>query len=137
MQICIMENIIIISSETGELNINFEQALKVKNRRIALLSITHSDINRRTKRVPKDGALGDSALIYCDVVKEKTFVNNSQHRCLDFLIINEMSNSVEIQNPIYHELRVNELMSINIQIRRLNGELFDFSDFVIVKLALK
>ena len=133
----IMENIIIISSETGELNINFDKALKVENRRIALLSITHSSTRRRARRVAKDGTLGDTALIYCDVVKEKTFVNNTQQRCLDFVVLNEFANSVEIQNPIYHELRVNDLMSINIQIRSLNGELFQFSDFVVVKLALK
>jgi len=137
MVMSIMENIIIISSQTGELNINFDQALKVENRRIALLSIAHSNTRRRAKRVPKDGTLGDTALIYCDVVKEKTFVNNTQQRCLDFVVLNDLANSVEIQNPIYHELRVNDLMSINIQIRSLNGELFQFSDFVVVKLALK
>ena len=51
----------------------------------------------------------------CDVVKEKTFVNNTQQRCLDFVVLNDLANSVEIQNPIYHELRVNDLMSINIE----------------------
>ena len=132
-----MENIIIASSHTGELNIKFEQAIKVKNKKIALLNITHSGIRQISKRLAKDKSYGDTALIYCDVIKDTTIINNTRQHCLDMIFLNELGNSIEIRNPIYHDLRVNELMNINIDIRRFDGELFNFSQYVIVKLALK
>ena len=132
-----MENIIIASSHTGELSINFEQVLKVKNKRIALLSIIHSGIRQRSKRLIKDKSYGDTALFYCDVIKDNTIINNSHQNCLDVVFLNELGDSTEIRNPTYHDLRVNELMNINIEIRGFDGELFNFSQYVIVKLALK
>ena len=132
-----MENIIIVSSHTGELSINFEQVLKVKNKRIALLSITHSGIKKRSKRLIKDKSYGDTALIYCDAIKDNTIINNTRQRCLDVVFLNELGDSIEIHNPTYHDLRVNELMNINIDIRGFDGEVFDFSQYVIVKLSLK
>ena len=132
-----MENIIIVSSHTGELSINFEQVLKVKNKRIALLSITHSGIRKRSKRLIKDKSYGDTALVYCDVIKDNTIIDNTRQQCLDVVFLNELGGSIEIHNPTYHDLRVNELMNINIEIRGFDGELFNFSQYVIVKLALK
>ena len=132
-----MENIIIVSSHTGELSINFEQVLKVKNKKIALLSITHSGIRKRSKRLIKDKSYGDTALVYCDVIKDNTIIDNTRQQCLDVVFLNELGGSIEIRNPTYHDLRVNELMNINIEIRGFDGELFNFSQYVIVKLALK
>ena len=143
------------------MNITFEQSISVKNKKIALLSIQYpkfhqvEDSDERVKRIIKaDEIIAPepdyaAALVFCDVIEQGTHVNSvwstelytAPERCLDVVHLTTRNdyNIVEIQNPIYHDLRVDEILNLNIQIRQLNGDLFYFKQnyYIVIKLGLK
>ena len=150
------EKQIILISETGTLKINFEHMLDVKNKMIALLGFQSPDVvpdnggRGREKRVPKDSYfVGDSLsmVVHCDKVRDNAFLNNLYSsnsslsmKCLGILQVKSGLgyNTIEVQNPKYHNLSVNSLLSLEIELRDLNGKLIDFDPgYIVVKLGLK
>ena len=147
---------IILISETSKLKINFEHMLNVENQKIALLGFQSPDITAestersRNKRVPKDSYfVGDtlSMVVHCDQIKDNFFVNNVYSsnsslslKCLSILQIKSGLgyNSIDIQNPSYHNLNTSSLLSLEIELRDLRGELLEFDrGYIVVKLGLK
>ena len=62
-------------------------------------------------------------------------------QCLDVVQLksDHEYNVTEIQNPVYHDLNTDNLFSLNIELRDLNGKLIQFTSggYILVKLALK
>ena len=147
---------VILISESVSLTINFKKMLDVKDKEIAVLSIQYPDLrqrneDRRTKRLAKDTlVVGDSltVFIHCNQINENVHVNDlfssnisSSMQCLDVLQLksDHEYNVTEIQNPVYHDLNTDNLFSLNIELRDLNGKLIQFTSggYIVVKLALK
>lgn len=150
------ENQIILISETGKLKISFEHLLNVENKKIALLGFQSPDViapnteGRRDKRVPKDPSfVGDtlSMIVHCDQIKDNGFVNKLSSlnssltlKCLGVLQIKSGLgyNSIDIQNPSYHNFNGSSLFSLEVELRDLRGELLQFDHgYIVVKLGLK
>ena len=150
------EKQIILISEASKLTINFENMIDVENKKIALLGFQSPDIvpaddgRRREKRVPKDSYfVGDSLsmVVHCDKIRDNVFVNklyssNSSlsMKCLDILQLKSGLgyNAIEVQNPSYHNLNTNSLLSLEIELRDLRGKMIEFSSgYIVVKLGLK
>ena len=151
-----LETQIILISEASQLKINFDHMLDVENKKIALLGFQSPDIvptdngRRREKRIPKDSYfVGDSLsmVVHCDKIKDNVFVNNLYSsnsslsmKCLAILQVKSGLgyNSIEVQNPSYHNLNTNSLLSLEIELRDLSGKMIEFgSGYIVVKLGLK
>ena len=149
---------IVLISETASLKINFENVLHVKNHQIALLSIQYpklrdidQDHGRRSKRLAKDSLMNAHSItvfVHCDKVKENVYVNDkfpfitsSSFRCLDVMQLKfeQDFNVTEIQNPTYHDLDVDNLFNLNIEMRDLNGDLVQLptDGYIVMKVAIK
>ena len=144
---------VILISQNGSLTINFKKMLDVKDKQIAVLSIQYPDLQqpRRVKRVLKDSLVGDDPLtvfVHCNQISDSVHVNDmfssnislSMH-CLDVIQLKSEQeyNVIEIQNPVYHDLNTDNLFSLNVELRDLNGELIKFTSrgYIVMKLALK
>ena len=144
---------VILISQNASLTINFKKMLDVKDKQIAVLSIQYPDLRqpRRVKRVPKDSlVVGDSltVFVHCNQINENIYVNNLfssntslSMPCLDVIQLKSEQeyNVIEVQNPVYHDLKTDNLFSLNVELRDLNGELIQFTTggYIVMKLALK
>ncbi len=120
------------------------------------MSIQYPDLRQRyhgerAKRVAKDSlTVGDylTVFVHCDKINENVYVNDmfslntsSSIQCLDVVQLKSEQdyNVTEIRNPMYHDLSVDNLISLNVELRDLNGEAIkqEYDGYFVVKLGLK